>query len=251
MGGPSVGSPVLSLAMMSLGTPPPPPPLSSASQTANGVVDTHVERGHSADSCSAAPSPAGSNRGVTGGEAAAGTAANPSGLSAASALAGLCATTSLPSTLPLPPLPSTLPGSGSEQLSPSTTATHPSNAASNLSATGRAISFLLVAEEEATRAPARVRRIVNATSLDAVQAELRLSLGLPADSQLMYFSTEFEEWVAIEDLVSLPDKCRVRAVPTYPATSSSDTSAALPAGVSASAPSSAESTQQSNGRGCA
>ena len=184
----SLGAPVLSLAMMSLGAPPPPPPLSSASQTANGVVETHVNRrGHCADSCSAAPSPADGNSGVTGGEAVAGTAARSSGLAAASSLAGLHATTS--STLPLPPLPSTLPGSGTGQLSPSATATHPSNAASNLSATGRAISFLLVAEEEATRAPARVRRIVNATSLDAVQAELRLSLGLPADSQLMYFST--------------------------------------------------------------
>lgn len=75
---------------------------------------------------------------------------------------------------------------------------------------GRSITFLLV--DEGSRAPPRMRKITGATDLDQLQAELRDALGLAAHAPLVYLAPEFDEWVVMDELASLPDKCRVRAV---------------------------------------
>jgi len=41
---------------------------------------------------------------------------------------------------------------------------------------------------------------------------LRDALGLAAHAPLVYLAPEFDEWVVMDELASLPDKCRVRAV---------------------------------------
>ena len=78
------------------------------------------------------------------------------------------------------------------------------------SSAARSITFLLVSE--GSRAPPRMRRLTNATSLDHVLAELRTALDLPTTAPLVYLAPEFDEWVAIDDLSALPEKCRVRAM---------------------------------------
>ncbi len=77
-------------------------------------------------------------------------------------------------------------------------------------AAGRSITFLLVTE--GSRAPPRMRRVANATSLEPVLVELRAALELSPAAPLVYLAPEFDEWVAMDDLSALPDKCRVRAM---------------------------------------
>ena len=78
------------------------------------------------------------------------------------------------------------------------------------SSAARSITFLLVSE--GSRAPPCIRRLANATSLDYVLAELRTAMNLPTAAPLVYLAPEFDEWVAIDDLSALPEKCRVRAM---------------------------------------
>ena len=85
-----------------------------------------------------------------------------------------------------------------------------SAATSAVTSTARSITFLLVSE--GSRAPPCIRRLANATSLDYVLAELRTAMNLPTAAPLVYLAPEFDEWVAIDDLSALPEKCRVRAM---------------------------------------
>ena len=107
------------------------------------------------------------------------------------------------SVCPPPPHPSTHKGQ---------TAGSAANSAvtSAVTSTARSITFLLVSE--GSRAPPCIRRLANATSLDYVLTELRTALNLPTAAPLVYLAPEFDEWVAIDDLSALPEKCRVRAM---------------------------------------
>ena len=80
---------------------------------------------------------------------------------------------------------------------------------------GRDIVFLVSALAD-ERQPPRIRRLTNVCSVDDAIRELARSLQLPAGTQFVYLAPEFNEWVAMEasmeELASLPAKCRVRPV---------------------------------------
>ena len=63
------------------------------------------------------------------------------------------------------------------------------------------------------REPARIRTVHELSGgVGAVSRELSASLGLPPSTTFLYFSDEFDEFVAMEDVTTLPKKCRVRPV---------------------------------------
>jgi hypothetical protein len=78
----------------------------------------------------------------------------------------------------------------------------------------RTITFLVHTGAPADESkPLRIRRILDrsgAGSSHLVLSELRASLGLPEGAAFTYLAPEFDEWVSVEEGVSLPDKCRIR-----------------------------------------
>ena len=124
-----------------------------------------------------------------------------------------------------------------DEMPPLLAAADPPAAAAPASPAKGGITFLVHAEEDERRAP-RIRRVSAAEMIGGVDAacdDLRgahphmngpstvaptshtlhpstASLGLPAAATFLYLAPEFDEWVAMEDLCSLPEKCRVRVV---------------------------------------
>jgi len=74
------------------------------------------------------------------------------------------------------------------------------------------ITFL-ISTSETDRQPPRIRKITDLSGgVIAVTKELCKTLQLPPTATFVYLSPEFDEWVAMEDVHSLPPKCRVRPV---------------------------------------
>ena len=59
---------------------------------------------------------------------------------------------------------------------------------------------------------AQVSTQIMERGLNATLDELRTSLSLPASASFLYLAPEFNEYVAMDELKSLPAKCRVRVV---------------------------------------
>ena len=77
---------------------------------------------------------------------------------------------------------------------------------------GGGITFLVSMKRD-EREPARIRTVHELSGgVGAVSRELSASLGLPPSTTFLYFSDEFDEFVAMEDVTTLPKKCRVRPV---------------------------------------